>query len=938
MGGLPTHSKDIVLELPVAVFHPATLPPPAPEPYPYPAPDVYSDPYLNHRSSASPPPLPLPGPMPNPYGGRAQSPFYVYPAPPPALPFLPQQVLAPSNTQLVIPPYRTYDGQLWFPSPPPAYVGGPYYDQYPPPRSASANIGAAQASVSPSGLPISGTPDQIHSHLAYQQQGRYPPQPEQTIGHGARAARISHHLRATSRARSASPPAQITPPTPVAVDVVSPKPMPSPKIVTETQGATDADDPFARSFGRTGTRVRSLSVVKLEEMVARAAAETEAMAGAEKERRELAVDKTLPVPPVPSGKPSSSRLNLNRRAVAQELFRQLGPEQEREEEAGADIVPRTPSLSALSLLRPPPRRDSYALSSGDEQSGLDALERRLVEQVGTRKHPALPPPDVRSVLEPMSLPGLPPPPVPVPVPVPGKSMTQEQQDGVGMGATFNESAISSLALAAEDDFGGRNAQANPALLDVGGEAEDEADGEDADADGRTQHQGKGTGASSSSERGTYKARSRKSAKSDSKEKDKDRGKEKKAKKKGGKRGAKDGDAARLKRAAKGRVAEWLGKLEVGEPGPEPDMSNMGHGLSSPIDPPTGSLIDPDGTTPSPTNPPVVESEPNPRSSGFVSVSTLRRAPISLPPAPVPTALDSAPPPSSDSTSTSTPCDPPPIAMLAPVPVRRRYPPPSQVEVKYNVKSARGGRGGRVTAVAAIWAEAARATDSGTGPGSGATTPRPQHDVAAEPRLPPKANAAQSKAAAPNKRLSTPVPVRHMTSIVDADPVRVVPPGPARTPRPRQQQQLLQHQQHSAVVATATKGEGALRPPRARFGLGAAAAATPSSPALSSSIAIPVLSSTASLARPPLTTTTSTASSTSELPPPAMRDGPPPSTQSHPHPQPQTSLVPPAAGQRVPPIVNGGGAGGGAGGGFKAEFAFGQARLRDLIKRYQGQTA
>jgi hypothetical protein len=75
----------------------------------------------------------------------------------------------------------------------------------------------------------------------------------------------------------------------------------------------------------------------------------------------------------------------------------------------------------------------------------------------------------------------------------------------------------------------------------------------------------------------------------------------------------------------------------------------------------------------------------------------------------------------------------------------------------------------------------------------------------------------------------------------------------------------------------------------------------------------------------------------------MRDGPPPSssplsTQSHPRPQPQTPLVPPAAGQRVPPIVNGGGAGGGAGGGFKAEFAFGQARLRDLIKRYQGQTA
>ena len=926
-------SKDIVLELPVAVFHPATLPPPPPEPYPYPAPDAYSDPYPNHRSSASPPPLPLPGPTPNLYAGRAQSPFYVYPAPPPVLPFLPQQVPAPPNPQLVIPPYRAYDGQLWFPSPPPAYVGGPYYDQYPPPRSASANIGAAQASISPAGLPDSGTPDHIHSHLAYQQQGRYPPQPEQTVGHGARAARISHHLRATSRARSASPPAQIAPPTPVAVDVVSPKPMPSPKIITETQGVMDTDDPFARSFGRTGTRVRSLSVVKLEEMVARAAAEAEAMARAEKEGGGLAVDKTLPVPPVPSGKPSSSGLDLNRRAVAQEIFRQLGPEQEREEEAGADMVPRTPSLSALSLLRPPPRRDGHAfLSSGVQGSGLDALERRLVEQVGTRKPPSLPPPDVRSVLESMSSPE--PPPPPVPVPVPGKSMAQEQQDGVGMGATFNESAISSLALAVEEDFGGRNAQANLALLDAEGEAEDEAEGEDADADGRTQHPGKGAGASSSSERGTYKARSRKSAKSDSKEKDKERGKEKKGKKKKDKREAKDGEAVRLKHAAKGRIAEWLGKLEVCEPEPP--------GLPSPLEPPTGSLIDLDGPASSPTTAPIIESKPNPRSSGFVAVSTLRRAPISLPPAPVLTVPDSAPPPSSG--STSTPRGPTPDAMPAPVPVRRLahgYSPPSQVEVKYDIKSARGGRGGRVTAVAAIWAEATRATDSGTGPGSGAMTPRPRHDAAAERRSPPKANAAQTKAAAPNIRLSAPVPVKPMNSVVDAGkaavPVHVVPPGPARTPRPRQQQQ--QHQQHSAAAATAAKEKDALRPPRARFGLGAAAAATPSSPALSSSIAIPMLSSTASLARPPVTTTTATAPSTSGLPPPATRDGPPPSSSPLPtqsHLQPQPPLLPPAAGQRVPPVVNGSGAGG-AGGGFKAEFAFGQARLRDLIKRYQGQT-
>ena len=50
-------------------------------------------------------------------------------------------------------------------------------------------------------------------------------------------------------------------------------------------------------------------------------------------------------------------------------------------------------------------------------------------------------------------------------------------------------------------------------------------------------------------------------------------------------------------------------------------------------------------------------------------------------------------------------------MPAPRRVANRYPPPPplsrQVEMKYDVKSARGKRGGRVTAVASIWAEASK---------------------------------------------------------------------------------------------------------------------------------------------------------------------------------------------------------------------------------------
>lgn len=734
--------------------------------------------------------------------------------------------------------------------------------------------------------------------------------------------------------------------------------MPSPEVVTETHDATDNDDVFARSFGRVGTRTRSLSVVKLEEMVARAAAETEAKASAQKEGRGAAVDKTLPVPPVPSGKPSG--YGANRRVFAQYIFQQMGPQEETMggpvAEAGAEMIPHTPSLSALSLLRPPPRRDGLAFPSygeqGNEESGLDALERRLAEEVGTRKHPPLPPP--RTVLDLGSNSPLPPlPPVPAPVPVPGKkSMAQERADDVDAGAAVNESAISSLALGAEEDFGGRNANTNTnpnlslALPDVQIGGEEEAEGEDPDADGRTQRHGKG--ASTSSERGTYKARSRKSAKSDSKEKDKDKdkervrgkskeGKAKRKKKRDGRRDELDDEAVRLRSATKGRVAEWLGKLEAYEPGPEPELVSS----SSPPEPEReAATIAAAATTSatstaasSPTIPsPVIESKPNPRSSGFVSVSTLRRAPIILPPesASTPTpASASAPSPAStalvhEPPSNSTAATPNLNALAAPVPVRRLahiYTPPSQVEGKYNVKSARGGRGGRVTAVAAIWAEAAETAVSSAGASAGSAsrtaTPTPRQAKTSQPAAAKGPKAMQSKAAAtavagvPNK-----VPIKPMTSIVG--PARVSPiPAPVKQPPFKEKEKEVS------------------RPPRALFGfgLGAAAAATPSSPAVSSSIATPVLSSTASLARPPITPTTTMTTTATQ---PAMGNNarspsssPLRQAQSRPHPRSQPAPAS-AAGQR-PPMVNGGGL-------KAAELAFGQARLRDLIKRYQGQTA
>ena len=85
---------------------------------------------------------------------------------------------------------------------------------------------------------------------------------------------------------------------------------------------------------------------------------------------------------------------------------------------------------------------------------------------------------------------------------------------------------------------------------------------------------------------------------------------------------------------------------------------------------------------------IVESKPDPRSSGFISVSTLRRAPISFP---------------SASGSPATPTAPHYVGPVL-TSVQRlahKYPPNPQVEVKYNVKSACGGGGGRVTAVVSM---------------------------------------------------------------------------------------------------------------------------------------------------------------------------------------------------------------------------------------------
>ncbi|KAH9050366.1 hypothetical protein EDB83DRAFT_2522520 [Lactarius deliciosus] len=447
-----------------------------------------------------------------PYTGLAQSPLYVNPMIPPlALPL--PSAPAPLHGPLVIPLYRSHDGQLWFPPRLPYWLPSPH---------------------------ISGTPDHVLIHL---------PRGYHTTSAQPHTLRLPAPASTnTSRGGGAGTKADALP---------------------EIRERDDVD-PFAQSFGRVGTRTRSLSVVKLEEIAARAAAEIEAKAAA---------DKTLPAPPVPSGKPlGHSKL---RRPSAKDVF---GNEQV---SAEPETVPRTPSLSALSLLRPPQRHDQPVFAEWGrktEDSCLDALERRLVEQVGTRKYP--PAPTTTADLSPA--------PVPAPVPVPDK--------GKGKAAA-----------------------------EVLESAEEEGDGDA--AAGRTQRPSKGAGASSSSECGMHKACSRKSAKSDPKDR------EKKTKKK---REVQDEEAARLKRAAKDRVAEWLERLAPPEPERELVVSDAEakqdtNSPTLPQEPAPATALAPEPSVtadpaPAPAQGPlaVVESKPNPRSSGFISVATLRRAPITFP--------------------------------------------------------------------------------------------------------------------------------------------------------------------------------------------------------------------------------------------------------------------------------------------------------------------
>lgn len=586
---------------------------------------------------------------------------------------------------------------------------------------------------------------------------------------------------------------------------------------------------------------------------------------------DLGVDKTLPRPPV-----SSSKRQSQARPHIEAVFSDaLVPEPSALTgrhglESPAPVLP-TPPLAAITPIKFP--RVPNALSGlgtnlgkdTSQGSGLDALERRLLAEVGTRRQAQELRPDVRSLIQPIKIPSS------------------------GTPADVNDSAISSLTLADRDAFLRGDEGEREQELELEPEPEPELELEqDHDSDERTQHRG-GRHSQSDDERDARTQRGRGWAKSKHSDEDDERRaarKRERERKKG-----KESDMRKLRSEAKGRIAAWLGDIDTATPPLMDDpLSTLSPAASHFV-----PITDSEPFAPVPPSKPLppsrdgergstfnedVSAAPNPRSSGFVTISMLKAVGIQRSPVPAPETTKGSPDagkktpsaesslpgpilrkmstgqstmagpasflpgtssasarPKSGGIATADPISPIPRNFLSPR--QARHNPQSLVpEAKYDVRSARGGRGGKVTEVASLWAAKADATDTPT---------------------------KQSGAAPPIKK-----PVNYGGKL------------PVKSP--------LSTSQTNGLADTSKEGRGK------------ATKATTVPAVVSSSHAVPMLSSTASLAR----STPNPRTPTSYPLPPMISE-----TISNGNVVKNKTTRPPS------------------------DLGFGQARLRDLIKKYQG---
>ncbi|KDQ59006.1 hypothetical protein JAAARDRAFT_192565 [Jaapia argillacea MUCL 33604] len=999
-------NKDILLELPVTIYHPSTLPSlPDGDPYP----DPYALPY--DYSLLDPPPQPTRSPAPlmdpihNPYG------YPPLPMSPPLNPYYEQTPMwfppPPSQTPLpyayMSPPLPGHHQPYYFPppvmSPPPFAM---------PPRPSSAEPFPSHShpinSFLPSGLPVTSTQPPplipLHSNANSHRYQNMPVEPEE--GKGERASRISHHLRLTSRHRSVSPqshrfplppPASSTqapaPPQPQPslapipahhsstqnpnrltamstspTEIMCPRPMPSPKH-------TVTIDPFTQL-----SLTKSDRVGYLEAMAAEVDQWNTDMSGdiprepiTTKQGEVANMDKTLPGPPVPSGKGVFGALAASRRRRVDEVFSALSPP------LSAEQTPPTPTLTALCPGRG--TRNGPLVMNSKNESGLDILERRLLAEVGTRKVDKDDKKvDVREVLG-MSM-GM-------AIPIPSK---KTQSDGLD---NLNDSAISSLTLPGVDGDGDgldglgadvgsvderttqrsrsrtRSRVEDDGLEEMRKEMSRRRDSLDVfDLEGdpgrergrRSEERRKSAEKARASEeiarkeeentrKSGEKARkseekARRSEEKTRKSEEKIRRSEEKERRSGGKqkagRNGKDVEAFRLRKAAKGRVAEWLGRIDPDVPPPTvhtppPTTPDIGHGdapmeaqqqlealrqdvlaeeqmesRKSPLHQLAFSHNDvsPEEQPPAHTAQQDVDAAPNPRSSGFMPIATFRASRIRQTPRNV--EQRSAPPnheipasPSTESkpidkdadkakaTSPSQSVNKTPVLKSPPkLPVQ--WPPPLDSHVKYDVRSARGGRGGKVASVTAIWASAGPSNDVLERQLAKAEALKPvkQGSPGVKPPIPPK---PKSLDVLPPRRMTSPLvqPSQEPKTKIGS-PLRFDAPPP-KPPKPS-------HSRSPAVTSPSPElpSLADLTARRAKM------IKSVSVPAMvSSSLAKPTLSSTASLVKPPMSGKTR---SPIKVPPTVL----------------ESTMQSDAVGVTKIP----------------GDLAFGQARLRDLIKKYQGQ--
>ncbi|KAG1896857.1 uncharacterized protein F5891DRAFT_1051327 [Suillus fuscotomentosus] len=856
---MPIGSEPVIITIPLVIHHPLAVPNAHASPYAIPA--TSPQPYASPPTHAYLLPLPSGASYVDPHFSSQQyDPLHTY-WPPPSL-SADYKPLTPAFSE------QHYPRDL-FPS-------NPHFQHYtpPPPRPASAEPHSQMPYYDtslPSGLPTSVAhlllphpPISYHPSQAAESSPQYLADSEE--GKGTRASRISQTLRLSSRHRSVSPLShRFSLPQPSAQHVSPGRPYGAIQISTlpnpyDSQSALHSPRPIpSPKQSYSGPSPRSENVCALERMadeVGRHSGDLSADLPKCAADVDSNVDKMLPSPPVPSGKRP-----LHVRQHVQAAFSDItvpGCSAPKPELGSAYPLPPMPPLAAITPVKFPRAPCELSglstnyIKGSPQESGLDALERRLLAEVGTRRQDVGElRPDVCSVVQPIKIPAS------------------------GAPAGVNDSTISSLTLADRDAF----------LRGDEDEREQEQE-QDHDSDERTQHRG-GRHSQSDDEREVRTQRGRGKVKSKHNDEDDERQVTQKRERKRGK----VGDMRKLRSEVKGRIAAWLGEIDTSPPLVDDSLSMVSPAAShfvpitdnKPFAPPSLSedLLPLSGNQelggiPFDND---VSAAPNPRSSGFVTISTLKAASTGHSTAPAPENVHSsfdaekknpaaellAPGPILRRMSTGQSATVTPIGSFLNAPLAgskspditradlistvtphflsphhsRHSPKPPSPEV---IRSARGGKGGRVTEVASLWAAKADTT---------------------------QIQAKKHEASQPLKK-----PVNHGRKLSVRSPLSTSQTqGPADT---------------------------------SREGRGKATKATTVPAVISSSHAVPMLSSTASLARASPNPRT-----------PASRPLPPMISET-------ISNLRSVVKTPIPRVTR-----------TPSDLGFGQARLRDLIKKYQG---